>query len=284
LGTLEKKKLIRSKLAAKYKWWINGFTLKAGYYKLNDEMSLSGILSVLHEGKEHFIKVTIPEGLLSEEIARVLKQSGFSDISDEFLEQVKNPDILAEFNIPFDSAEGYLFPSTYYLNKNTTGTELVRRMIRTFYQKAGERFKNLPLAQRKKVLILASIIEKEAVLDEERALMASVFYNRLRNGIPLESCATVIYIFEKQGKSKQRLLYRDLEIDSPFNTYKKAGLPPEPISNPGLKSILAAMEPAESDYLYFVYKGDGKHVFSRTLREHMQAYRKYILYQNRRKQ
>ncbi|HCL58119.1 MAG TPA: endolytic transglycosylase MltG [Spirochaetia bacterium] len=156
-------------------------------------------------------------------------------------------------------------------------------MVDTFFEKAGESFKTLSPEKQKEVMILASIIEKEGKKDSERPIIASVFTNRLAKKILLESCATVIYAFEKKGIQKKRLLYRDLKIKSPFNTYLYPGLPPSPISSFGTVSLHAAMNPAETDYLYFVYKGNGEHIFTKTLKEHMAAYRQYILYQTQRK-
>jgi len=283
LNQLKEKQMIRSITAARYLWWVNRYKIKTGYYKFTQKMAAQDILEMIAKGKEYLVKVTIPEGFNYYEIPEILKQQDLQDAGAGFLQAVKNKKLLEKYKIPFDSAEGYLFPSTYHVPKNISGEELAEKMIATFFKKAGKAFTDLSLTEQKTKIIMASIVEKEAAADEERPRIASVFYNRLAKGMAFESCATVIYCFEQKGIQKKRLLYRDLKIESPYNTYLHKGLPPSPIANPGLLSILAALNPEKSDYIYFVYKGNGRHIFSKTIKDHMSAYRQYILYQNQRK-
>lgn len=283
LTSLYEKRIIRSPLAAKYLWWLKRYQLKTGYYQLSADMDLNEILDILGRGKIYLIKVTFPEGFNFYKIPQLLDGHQLQDISQDFIKAVKDKRLLSKYNIPFETAEGYLFPSTYHVPKNITGYEMVEKMITTFLKKVGKDWSIYSPAKQKEILIMASIIEKEAAAEEERSTIASVFYNRLKKNMAFESCATVIYSFEQIGVHKKRLLYRDLNITSPFNTYRHKGLPPSPIANPGLNSIMAAIHPDSTEYLYFVYKGNGRHIFSKTSKEHMDAYRKYILYQNTRK-
>lgn len=280
---LKKKSIISSVFAAKYYWWKNSYTLKAGFYKLLKSYPLKKILFIISSGKEHLFKLTIPEGLYLDEIAELLKKRVSDKVATEFLKAAQSKALLKKYKIPFNNADGYLFPSTYFLPKNISGSELAKKMIETFYKKVPAHFNELSLDQQKKALVLASIIEKEAVKDNERALMASVFKNRIAKGMRLESCATIMYVFDKRGQRKHRLLNVHLKVNSPYNTYLFYGLPPSPIANPGLESLKAALNPKDSKYLYFVHKGNGSHYFSKSLVEHNRAKRKYRKFWNQRK-
>ncbi|MDU2592443.1 MAG: endolytic transglycosylase MltG, partial [Paeniclostridium sordellii] len=173
------------------------------------------------------------------------------------------------------SLEGFLYPDTYYFDKKVTEEEVLSAMLKRFEKMYTDKFKKeqkergLTLQQ---VVNLASIIEKEAVLDEDRPMIASVFYNRLNVDMPLQSDATIQYIFDER---KDRVMYKDLKIKSPYNSYINKGLPPTPISNPGVKSIEAVLNPANSDYLYFVATIDGKNNYSKTYEEHLKHVENY---------
>ena len=165
--------------------------------------------------------------------------------------------------------EGYLFPETYYFETGSSEDKVINTMVEQFNAKFTVEFeKRLKVLKLSKysAVILASIVEKEARMPEERPLIAGVFYNRLKKRWYLESCATVLYAL---GKHKKRLTYKDLEIDSPYNTYKRFGLPPGPISNPGLASIKAVLYPAKTDSMFFIVDGSGGHDFSRYYSEHL---------------
>jgi UPF0755 protein len=158
LVTLQKDKLIRSPLAAKFYWWFNDYELKVGYYRISSRMSLPEMLSALHKAKEFLIKLTIPEGLTYLEIADLLKKHpDFGQIAQDFRNACTNSKLLAKYKIPFPSADGYLFPSTYLVSKKISGEELAVKMITTFFKKAGDSFQQLELEKKKQVLIMATI-------------------------------------------------------------------------------------------------------------------------------
>ncbi len=252
-------------------------SLKAGEYLIESTMGTNDILSMLVAGKQVLVRLTIPEGASLQAIAKIAEEAGVAG-STEILAAVENHDLLDALDIDAATAEGYLFPDTYFLPKAAGGESLVKLMVSTFMKRMAE---NIPESEalsstelRNKV-ILASIIEREYRVPEEAPLMSSVFMNRLRIGMALQSCATVVYIItEKQGKTHpSRIFDRDLAIDDPFNTYMYAGLPPDPICNPGLTALKSVFRPANTDFLYFrlVDETSGTHYFSETLDEHIRA-------------
>lgn len=174
-------------------------------------------------------------------------------------------------DIPVASLEGYLFPDTYYFTYGQSEEEIIRQMVSRFvdvvYPAVEGKIGRWGLGLHE-IVTLASIVEREVMADSERPLVASVYLNRLKINMPLQADPTVRYVMTED---RSRVLYRDLEIDSPYNTYRNNGLPPGPIASPGLASIMAVLEPAETDYLFFVAKGDGTHQFSRTFSEHVRA-------------
>jgi UPF0755 protein len=233
------------------------------------------ILSKLRTGQVVLHPVTIPEGFTIAQIAEVLDLKGVTDIK-EFVRLAHDPDfILTALKLELPSLEGYLFPNTYHIARHTTAkdviTVLVENMWRIFTPEFRARAQDIHMTVHE-VLTLASVIEKETGVDEERELVSSVFHNRLKRGIPLQSDPTVIYgmsLFD--GNLKKR----DLDKVGPYNTYRVAGLPPGPIANPGEHSIRAALYPAPTPYLYFVSRNNGTHEFSATLAEHNRAVEKY---------
>lgn len=235
--------------------------IKAGTYRLNPKMSSIQILRSLVKGKTYAFKITIPEGYTAKEIAHLLAEKNLVD-KEKFLSLVEKKKL-----------EGYLYPETYYLSPGMGEERIIEIMVKQFSAiftpEMGKRAKELKL-NREKIVILASIIEKEARKDEERKLISAVFHNRLRKNWALESCATVNYTWDKEfNQKKGRLTYKDLEIVSSYNTYRNYGLPPGAISNPGLDSINAALYPEETDAMFFVAKGEGTHQFSRYYQEHL---------------
>lgn len=251
--------------------------LKAGNYRLSPGMSSSEILKVLTEQQERVAeKLVVPEGFEIKNIVQRLEKMNFSEVS-EFQELVSDKANF-ETDFPFlkdlpqnSSLEGYLFPATYEVGKEDSAKSLIEQMLRAYrrvYQNhiEGKLPKEMNLNQ---LMTMASIVEREARTDKDRPLISSVFYNRLNIKMPLQSCATVQFLL---GERKANLSNEDLKIDSPYNTYKNAGLPPGPIANPGLKSIEAALNPEQTDYLFFVLTGeDGSHTFTKTLDEHNKA-------------
>lgn len=247
-------------------------TIKSGQYNLNYGMKSTEILTILSRGIVATVKFTIPEGLHMKQIAELLEKKGIVKAQD-FIEAGYNVSLLEKYSIPFNSAEGFFFPDTYIVAKDIDAYQLVEIMIKSFFENLHEiPYKNHSKDELKNIVIMASLVEREAKLDSERPLIAAVFYNRLKKGKRLESCATVQYIL---NKTKERLLYRDLKIDSPYNTYLYPGLPPGPIANPGIESLNSAIKPADVDYLFFVSKRDGSHYFSNNYQEHLRAIKKY---------
>ncbi|WP_416367289.1 endolytic transglycosylase MltG [Paenibacillus sanfengchensis] len=266
------------------KWKSEGSRFQAGTYELTPGVTYDEIIAKLNRGDvvaEEMIKFTIPEGFTVVQMADKLAEQGIVD-KEAFLSLVKTPTgihnaLLAD--IPEDTElnyklEGYLFPETYELKKDSTAADIVQRM----FEETEDRLDQIPnfrekLTQRgvdlNELMTVASLVEREVVVDTERALVAGVIYNRLGKGMKLEIDATVQYLL---GKSKERLLHSDLRsVDSPYNTYIYEGLPPGPIAAPSLKSIEAALEPEESEYLFYVTKkdGSGEHLFAKTYKEHL---------------
>lgn len=261
--------------------------LKAGKYLLSQNMTVDQIIEKIAAGKSEMdvFKVTIPEGYTVKDIAKKLAQIGLVD-EKKFLEVAQNGDFEYSFlkNIPRDRPnrlEGYLFPDTYFIPVNADEKEIINMMLKRFEEVYNTVIKDN--AQRMgmtpdEIVIVASIVEKEAVLDRERPIIAGVIYNRLKKKMKLELCPTVEYAL---GTHKEVLSYQDLKVDSPYNTYEHYGLPIGPICNPGLKSIEAALNPSKHDYYYFVARGDGTHIFSRTYQEHLKAQREVEREQNK---
>tara|TARA_Y100001937_G_scaffold128230_4_gene203373 strand:- start:81090 stop:82097 length:1008 start_codon:yes stop_codon:yes gene_type:complete len=249
--------------------------LKAGSYELNDGMSTHEVAEVLTEGRVRMVQFTIPEGWHNRQIAKLMVERGFAENEEQFLKLTKDPAILKKFQIPADSTEGYLFPETYTISYGYPLEKIHEAMIARFFaqlEKANPP-ENISRKDLHKKLILASIIEREAVKREELPHMSRVFLNRLDKGMRLESCATIQYLLPKP---REKLYEKDLQIPSPYNTYENAGMPPGPISNPGLPALKAAFHPEEGDFLFFVLKPDGSHHFSKTFQEHVKAKRKYL--------
>lgn len=254
--------------------------LQAGEYALRATMSPAQILAVLSQGKVLYHSLTIPEGATVRDIATLVAAKGLGD-RQVLLDLAHDPDFIASLGLAVPSLEGYLFPDTYHVPRGMDERDLLRLMVRTLQRHYREhiaaRAQALGLSQHA-VLTLASLIEKETAVEEERPLIAAVFHNRLRRGMPLQADPTVIYALGERFDGNLRKA--DLTIDSPYNTYRYRGLPPGPIANPGLRALQAAVAPAPVDYLYFVATGeDGRHHFSATLEEHNRAVRQYQLRQ-----
>jgi UPF0755 protein len=246
--------------------------MKAGEYALRKGMKATDVVRALARGTVAMERFTVPEGLHLLQVADILESGGIVP-SGEFMAACSDPRLLQKYGIPFPSAEGFLFPDTYVVAKGLGASRIAEVMIRRFFDVLAE--VHFPAGDRealRRVVIIASLVEREAKLDDERALVAAVFYNRLGLGKRLESCATVQYVLRKP---KERLLFSDLKVNSPYNTYLHAGLPPGPIASPGKKSLLAAIHPAPVGYLFFVSKENGSHHFSSTYEEHLRAIRRY---------
>lgn len=251
--------------------------IQAGRYDFSKGMTLYSVFNKLVKGEVTPIEVLIPEGLTIREIAQILKKEMGVD-SARFVKIATDSQVAENLNIPASNLEGYLFPNTYRLNWGMDPAKLVSVMVnefkKTFTPALSERAKEINFSVHE-VVTLASMIEAEAKAGEEREMISAVYHNRLKLGMLLQCDPTVIYALalnHPQGfTSAPPLLIKDLEINSPYNTYKYPGLPHGPICNPGKASILAALYPANIDYLYFVAKGDGTHIFSTSLNEHNRA-------------
>lgn len=250
--------------------------LQAGYYLFDANMGPLEIVEHLRSGDVTTERVVIPEGFEIRQIAAELERKGLAN-ADRFAELAADASLVFGENPPIDlpilSLEGYLYPDTYYFSLGQTEEDLIGQMVDRFVQvintEVKEYLERCELSLHE-VVTLASIVEREIMVDWERPIVASVYLNRLAINMPLQADPTVRYV---TAEDRPRVLYRDLEIDSPYNTYRNYGLPPGPIASPGLRSILGVLEPAETDYLFFVSKRDGTHQFSETYDQHLQARR-----------
>ena len=272
---LEKQGLLRS--AKVFEFWGRylevGHLIKAGHYELSASMAPREMLGLIVAGRTATQKLTFPEGLTLEQCAKIVHKHKIGT-EQEFLKLTKHNGKKYGKVFPADM-EGYFLPDTYTLPLSCDVPHLVSTAAARFEELAlPYHTKESPLSLHD-TIILASLVEREAQVPQERPIIAGVYINRLNDGMKLECDATVQFAL---GKQKEYLLYKDLEIDSPYNTYKYAGLPVGPICNPGLESIKAACRPKKSDYYYYVrndVKGDGSHVFGRNYSEHQQNIRKY---------
>lgn len=263
----------------KYLAWINenSHKIKTGVYRLNSSMSLSEIYEKLIAGSQDF-KITIPEGKTAKETAAIIKRKldGFDE--KRFLELVHSPEFIAKLGLSVPSLEGYLYPDTYFFAPGMKEEDIIRTMVENFIKRAETSLSNIGRTETSVSLsfhehvIIASLIEREARVDAERPLIASVIFNRLKKGMKLDIDATINYALGDWGK---RLSLDDLKTSSPYNTYLHKGLPPGPICNPQMSSLIATFRPAQTNYLFYVYKGDGTHAFAETYEEHLANIRLY---------
>lgn len=246
--------------------------IRGGKYILPKNISVFLACRLLKRGGKEKVMVTIPEGWTVKDIAFLLEKEGIVS-ADSFLSASEDREILRRLGIPFPKAEGFLFPNTYEFRIPSSPSEVMEKMAEEFFRVYKSLRESLPSPlSDSAVIILASIVEKEACLDIERQIIAQVFLNRLKKGMKLEACPTVEYAL---GYRKERLNSIDLRVPSPYNTYLYSGLPPTPICNPGRKSIAAVLSPAKTDYLYFFALKDGRHIFSKTFKEHQRKLEGY---------
>lgn len=279
---LQEQKVIRSSdafyFAARFRLFDHGknFILKSGVYTISSSMSMNEIYTLIQSGDQDYITVSIPEGLTMSKIGALLEEKGVCNKSD-FITACSSKDILDEYDIPAKNCEGYLFPDTYFFNPKMESASVVRKMIDTFKIRINtiDSLKKVSPQKLYETIILASIVEREYRVPKEAPLIASVFTNRIKKNIGLYSCATIEYIItEIEGKPHpEKITYDDLKSDSQYNTYKWAGLPPGPISNPGLIALNAAANPAKTNYYYFVLTNpkEGTHTFTNSFDTHIAA-------------
>jgi UPF0755 protein len=244
--------------------------LQAGEYRFAGPSTPSAVLDRLASGDVYTRSITFPEGLTAFEMAQVFERTGFGAAS-AFTTAARDPELVAGLDPGARTLEGYLFPDTYALPRGAGAGGLVRAMVARFDQaltadlRSAITGRGLSIRQ---VVTLASLVEKETSRADERALVSAVYHNRLRIGMPLQCDPTVVYALMLAGRWNGNLRRTDLQMDSPYNTYRVRGLPPGPIASPGQASLEAAARPADVKYLYFVSRNDGSHVFASTLAEH----------------
>ena len=251
--------------------------IQVGEYELNQSMLPMDILKAITSGKTVLHPITIPEGYRISEIAELLTKT-ISINKEIFIKESRNKDLLNKLNITSKSLEGYLFPETYHFSKHTAEKKIIQTMLSTFQQQMKtkniqDQIQSSDMSLHE-IITLASLIEKETGMNGERKHISSVFHNRLKRKMRLQTDPTVIYAIENFDGNIRK---KDLDIDSPYNTYRYKGLPPGPIASPGIKSIVAALNPIKTNHLYFVSKKDGSHQFSSSLKEHNRAVQKYQL-------
>lgn len=250
--------------------------IKAGEYMLSSAMTPKKILETMVDGKVYLHRLTIPEGYNLRQVAQAVGTAGLASEAD-FLKATTDPDLLNANGIDARTFEGYLFPDTYYFPRDVTSENIITTMVKRFWSVFNpewkEQTKTLGMTIHE-VITLASIIEKETAVAAERPIISSVFHNRLKRNMRLESDPTVIY---GMGDYNGNITRKDLESPTRYNTYTMKGLPPGPISNTGAKAIEAALYPADTKFLYFVSRNDRTHHFSTNFRDHNRAVRKYQL-------
>jgi UPF0755 protein len=252
--------------------WMRGAgrRLQAGEYRFDQPLTPLEVVDRIVKGDVYLQPVTFREGLTIRQMAEIFEERGFGDRA-EFIAAASRPDAIREIDPRATDLEGYLFPDTYALPRRTTAEQLTQRMVARFEKALTSETRQRASARGlsvRELVTLASLVEKETARADERPLVAAVYANRLEIRMGLQCDPTVIYALERAGRYTGNLTRADLQFDSPYNTYRYAGLPPGPIAAPGQASLEAAAEPAKVPYLYFVSRNDGSHAFAATLDEH----------------
>lgn len=252
--------------------WMSGAgrRLQAGEYRFDAPMTPAAVVDKIARGDVFLRPVTFREGLTIRQMAALFEERGFGPQAT-FITSASKPDLIRALDPDARNLEGYLFPDTYALPRRTTAEQLAARMIARFEKAVTPETRQAAAASGlsiRELVTLASLVEKETAKPEERPIVAAVYRNRLRIGMPLQCDPTVIYALERAGRYDGNITRADLAFDSPYNTYRYPGLPPGPIAAPGQASLEAAAKPADVPYLYFVSRNDGSHAFSTTLDEH----------------
>ena len=268
-------------LRAALRWTGSARGLKAGEYRFDREMTAVEVVDKLANGDIYTRRITFPEGLTIAEMARLYESREFGKAAD-FIAASRNGSLIHDVDPDASDLEGYLFPETYAMPRNTPAARLIAMMVDRFKTTYSTELREQARAQgltTRQVVALASLVEKETGKAEERPIVAAVYRNRMRIGMGMQADPTVVYALQKAGRYDGNIRREDLGFDSPYNTYKYPGLPPGPIAAPGRASLQAALNPADADYLYFVSRNDGSHVFATTLAEHNENVREYqVLY------
>jgi|SRR6516225_1911470 len=276
---LQQEGIIRSATAFLMLHYAEGMpTLKAGEYKFDQAATALQVRHRLMTGDVYARTVVIPEGYNIFDVAAVVEQAGLGTAADFITAAQGDLFLIHDIDPNARSLEGYLFPDTYQFTRIDSAHEIVAGMVHHFRAEA-QRIGLLGKPDLHEIVTMASIVEKETADPHERALVASVYYNRLEKNMVLAADPSVVYAALINGRYRGAIYQSDLQYDSPYNTYKYSGLPPGPIANPGLPSLEAATHPAQSDFLYFVSDNNGHHRFSRSLEEHARnvaAYRRAV--------
>jgi UPF0755 protein len=276
---LQREGVIRSSTAFLMLQYAKGLkTLKAGEYKFDQPASALQVWQRLVRGDVYARTVVVPEGYTMFDIAAAVEQAGLGTAADFLTVAKGDVFLLREIDPTAQSLEGYLFPDTYQFTRIDTAHDIAAAMVHRFRQEA-HKIGLLGNADTHRIVTMASIVEKETAVAEERPLVAGVYYNRLARTMALGADPTVVYAALVAGRYRGTIYQSDLQFDSPYNTYKYSGLPPGPIANPGVASLQAAMHPTRSDFLYFVSDNNGHHRFARSAEEHgrnVAAYRRAV--------
>jgi UPF0755 protein len=271
---LEQAGIIRSAAIFGFYRKYAGGTLKAGEYRFDHPLKLSEVYSRIEAGDVYTKTVVIPEGFNIFDIAQAVADAGLGSASDFLAAERADTALIQDLNPRALSLEGYLFPDTYKFSRHATPPQMLAAMVKRFRQVTVQLglhdSPDLP-----RTVTMASLIEKEVNVDTERPLVAGVFVNRIAQGMPLATDPTVIYAALLANRWRGTIYQSDLQFDSPYNTYRHAGLPPGPIANPGVAALKAAMHPAKTDYLYFVADAQGHSQFSVDLKQHAQQVQAY---------
>lgn len=290
--------LIKSKFYFEFYIWLNHkqASLQAGEYELSPSQNIKQIVSILGNGKERNVKILIKEGEGEGEIAQTLEQNGLTSANDflavtgrPMLDYSKNNNSITtrkDFSVDYDflsdkpkyySLEGYLFPDTYQFSKNDTPEKITKKMLANFDSKLTPDLRSAIKNQSKsiyEIITMASVLEKEVKTFDDMKIVSGIFWQRIANGQPLQSDATLSYALNDTTASHS---LTDLQIDSPYNSYRYKGLPPTPIGNPGINAIIASINPVNTDYNFFLTSSDGsKTVFAKTFAEHIKNKQKYL--------
>jgi UPF0755 protein len=273
---LEQAGVLRSRYAFLLLRAVKGGKLIAGEYRFNHPAPAPEVYARITRGDVYTIPLTIPEGYNIFDIAQAVESAGLGR-RDVFLEAARTQtNLIADLAPNASSLEGYLFPDTYRFARHVPPSQILAAMVKRFRQVAAQlSLTSSPTGSAATTVILASLIEKEVSQDSERPLVASVFENRLAQNMPLATDPSVIYAALLDGRYRGTIYASDLQSDSPYNTYRHTGLPPGPISNPGIAALKAALAPAQTDFLYFVADAQGHSRFSATLKQHSQQVQTY---------
>jgi UPF0755 protein len=271
--------VVRDPVTFRFALWMSGRAraLKAGEYRFDQPMTPFDVIGKLARGDVYVVSVTFPEGLTIEEMSVIFAAHGFGPASS-FVAAANDVSLIRALDPGARNLEGYLFPDTYLLPRRADAQRLIRTMVQGFERvltpglRSAVEARGLSIHQ---AVTLASIVEKESARTDERPVVAGVYLNRFRIGMALQCDPTVIYALKRAGTYAGTLRHDDLSFDSPYNTYRYAGLPPGPIASPGRGSLEATVNPADVEYLYFVSRNDGTHEFARTLEEHNRNVQKY---------